>query len=163
MAWTKKSDDEIHPGKNPAVRLFRRFFPVAANFDGAKLFTREAGRCVATPLLLVLLVVETTDLVFALDSLPAVLAITGSAFIALTSNIFAILGLRSLYFALSGVMQLFRFLKPGLAVILVFIGVKMLVARWVEISTTRSLGVIAAVLAVSVLLSVFIKPPLKQG
>jgi tellurite resistance protein TerC len=163
MAWTKKSADKIHPEENSAVRLFRRFFPVAANFDGVKLFTRESGRRVATPLLLVLLVVETTDLVFALDSLPAVLAITGSAFIALTSNIFAILGLRSLYFALSGVMQLFRFLKPGLAVILVFIGTKMLIARWFEISTTRSLGVIAAVLAVSVLLSVFIKPPLKQG
>jgi len=163
MAWAKNSPDEIHPEKNPAVRLFRRFFPVATHYDGAKLFTRESGRRVATPLLLVLLVVETTDLIFALDSLPAVLAITSSAFVALTSNIFAILGLRSLYFALSGVMQLFRFLKPGLAVILVFIGVKMLVTRWLEISTTRSLGVIAAVLAVSVVLSIVIKPPLKQG
>ncbi|HEV8072923.1 MAG TPA: TerC/Alx family metal homeostasis membrane protein [Opitutaceae bacterium] len=163
MAWTKKSADGIHPEKNPAVRLFRRFFPVAANFDGAKFFTRESGRRVATPLLLVLLVVETTDLIFALDSLPAVLAITGSAFVALTSNIFAILGLRSLYFALSGVMQLFRFLKPGLAVILVFIGLKMLVSRWVEISTAHALGVIAAVLAVSVLLSVLVREPLKQG
>jgi tellurite resistance protein TerC len=158
MAWTKKSSDEIHPEKNPAVRLFRRFFPVAKNFDGAKFFTRESGRRVATPLLLVLLVVETTDLVFALDSLPAVLAITGRAFVALTSNIFAILGLRSLYFALGGVMQLFRFLKPGLAVILVFIGLKMLVSHGFEISTTLSLGVIAAVLAISVVLSVFIKP-----
>jgi tellurite resistance protein TerC len=118
---------------------------------------------VATPLLLVLLVVETTDLIFALDSLPAVLAITSSAFVALTSNVFAILGLRSLYFALGGVMQLFRFLKPGLAFILVFIGVKMLVARWFEISTTQSLGVIAAVLAASVLLSVFIREPLKKN
>ena len=163
MAWPKKSADEIHPEKNPAVRLFRRFFPVAANFAGAKFFTRESGRRVATPLLLVLLVVETTDLLFALDSLPAVLAITGSAFVALTSNIFAILGLRSLYFALSGVMRLFRFLKPGLAVILVFIGVKMLVSRWLEISTTRSLGVIAAVLAISVLLSVLVREPLKKS
>jgi tellurite resistance protein TerC len=162
MAWTKKSADEIHPEKNPAVRLFRHFFPVAASFDGARLFTSESGRRVATPLLLVLLVIETTDLIFALDSLPAVLAITGSAFVALTSNIFAILGLRSLYFALSGVMQLFRFLKPGLAVILVFIGAKMLVAPWLEISTTRSLGVIATVLAVSVLLSLFIRDPLKK-
>ncbi len=163
MAWTKKSADDIHPDKNPAVRLFRRFFPVAANFDGPKFFTREAGRRMATPLLLVLLVVETADLIFALDSLPAVLAITGSAFVALTSNIFAILGLRSLYFALSGVMQLFRFLKLGLAVILSFIGVKMLAARWIEISTTRSLGIIAAVLIVSVLLSIFISEPLKQN
>ncbi|HXC01111.1 MAG TPA: TerC/Alx family metal homeostasis membrane protein [Opitutaceae bacterium] len=163
MAWPKKSADEIHPEKNPAVRLFRRFFPVAANCDGPQFFTREAGRRMGTPLLLVLLVVETTDLIFALDSLPAVLAITSSAFVALTSNIFAILGLRSLYFALSGVMQLFRFLKPGLALILVFIGVKMLVARWLEISTTQSLGVIAAVLAVSVVLSVFIREPLKKN
>jgi tellurite resistance protein TerC len=162
MAWPKKKADKIHPEKNPAVRLFRRFFPVAANFDGAKFFTFESGRRVATPLLLVLLVVETTDLIFALDSLPAVLAITGSAFVALTSNIFAILGLRSLYFALSGVMQLFRFLKPGLALILVFIGVKMLGAPWFEISTTLSLGVIAAVLAASILASLFIKAPSKQ-
>jgi tellurite resistance protein TerC len=163
MAWTKKSADDIHPEKNPAVRLFRRFVPVAANCDGPKFFTREAGRRVATPLLLVLLVVETADLVFALDSLPAVLAITGRAFVALTSNIFAILGLRSLYFALSGVMQLFRFLKPGLAIILVFIGVKMLVARWLEISTTQSLGVITAVLVVSVVMSLFIREPLKKN
>jgi tellurite resistance protein TerC len=162
MAWTKKSADGIHPEKNPAVRLFRRFFPVATNCEGPKFFTREAGRRVATPLLLVLLVVETTDLIFALDSLPAVLAITGSAFVALTSNIFAILGLRSLYFALSGVMQLFRFLKPGLALILVFIGVKMLATRWVGISTTQSLGFIASVLAVSALLSIFIREPLKK-
>jgi tellurite resistance protein TerC len=163
MACTKHSADEIHPDKNPAVRLFRRFFPVAANCDGPKFFTRESGRRVATPLLLVLLVVETTDLIFALDSLPAVLAITTSAFVALTSNIFAILGLRSLYFALSGVMQLFRFLKPGLAVILIFIGVKMLAARWVEISTTCSLAIIAAVLAVSVVLSLLIREPLKKN
>jgi len=157
MAWPKKSTGQIHPEKNPAVRLFRRFFPIAKDFDGAKFFTRESGRRVATPLLLVLLVVETTDLIFALDSLPAVLAITGSVFVALTSNIFAILGLRSLYFALSGVMQLFRFLKPGLAVILAFIGVKMLITRWLEISTTFSLGIIAAVLAASVLMSLLIR------
>jgi tellurite resistance protein TerC len=157
MAWPKKSAGQIHPEKNPAVRLFRRFFPIAKDFDGAKFFTRESGRRVATPLLLVLLVVETTDLIFALDSLPAVLAITGSVFVALTSNIFAILGLRSLYFALSGVMQLFRFLKPGLAVILAFIGVKMLITRWLEISTTFSLGIIAAVLAASVLMSLLIR------
>jgi tellurite resistance protein TerC len=163
MAWTKKRADEIHPEKNPAVQLFRRFFPVAANSDGANFFTRESGRRVATPLLLVLLVVETTDLIFALDSLPAVLAITSSAFVALTSNIFAILGLRSLYFALGGVMQLFRFLQPGLAVILVFIGVKMLVARWFIISTTHSLGAIGAVLAISVLMSVLIREPLKKN
>ena len=105
-----------------------------------------------------LLVVETTDVVFALDSLPAVLAITKDGFVALTSNIFAILGLRSLYFALSGIMQLFRFLKIGLAVILVFIGTKMLLEHWVDISTAVSLGVIGGVLTTSVLLSLLIKP-----
>ena len=106
-----------------------------------------------------LIVIETTDLVFALDSLPAVLAITKDSFVALTSNIFAILGLRSLYFALNGVMQLFRFLKVGLAVILVFIGVKMLIEHWVDISTAVSLGVIGGVLATSVLMSLLIKEP----
>jgi tellurite resistance protein TerC len=161
MAWKKKRAGEIDPGQNPAVRLFRRHFPVAKGFDGARFFTREFGRSVATPLLLVLLVVETTDLLFALDSLPAVLAITGSAFVALTSNLFAIFGLRSLYFALSGVVQRFRFLKPGLALILIFVGVKMLSAPWLELSTAFSLGVIATVLAVSVLASVVIKEPLK--
>jgi len=117
----------------------------------------------ATPLLLVLLVIETTDLVFALDSLPAVLAITGRAFVALTSNIFAILGLRSLYFVLSGAMGFFRFLRPGLAAILVFIGMKMLVAHWLAFSTALSLGVIAAVLAISVLLSLLIRKEKAEG
>jgi tellurite resistance protein TerC len=163
MAWRKKSADEIQPDKNPAVRLFRQFFPVADGFDGAKFFTRENGRRVATPLFLVLLVVETTDLIFAFDSVPAVLAITTDAFIALTSNTFAILGLRSLYFALNRVMPLFRFLKPGLALILVFIGAKMLAAPWLEISTTLSLAVIGAVLITSVLASTFIKIPLKKN
>jgi tellurite resistance protein TerC len=110
----------------------------------------------ATPMFIVLIVIETTDVVFALDSLPAVLAITKDGFIALTSNIFAILGLRSLYFALSGIMQLFRYLKIGLAVILVFIGLKMLLEHWVEISTSTSLLVIGSVLTSSVLMSVLI-------
>jgi tellurite resistance protein TerC len=103
--------------------------------------------------------VETTDLVFALDSLPAVLAITKDGFVALTSNVFAILGLRSLYFALNGVMQLFRYLKLGLAIILVFIGVKMLIEPWVDISTVVSLGVIGGVLTMSVLASAFVPQP----
>jgi tellurite resistance protein TerC len=107
---------------------------------------------------IVLLVIETTDVVFALDSLPAVLAITKDGFVALTSNIFAILGLRSLYFALSGIMSLFRFLKVGLAVILVFIGLKMLVEHWMKVTTTTSLAVIAGVLTTSILMSVLIKP-----
>jgi tellurite resistance protein TerC len=127
--------------------------------DGGRFFTRIDGRRMATPLFVVLIVVETTDLVFALDSLPAVLAITQDGFVALTSNIFAILGLRSLYFALNGIMQLFRFLKLGLAFILVFIGVKMLIGYFdLHVTTTVSLAVIGSVLALSVLASVLFKP-----
>ena len=155
MALPKK-DEEVHPDRNVAVRLFRRFFPVAVEPDSGRFFTRSAGRFSATQLFVVLIVVETTDLAFALDSLPAVLAISKDGFVALTSNIFAILGLRSLYFAVHGIMQLFRFLKFGLAVILVFIGAKMLIEPWLDISTAASLGVIGAVLAISVLASVFI-------
>lgn len=157
MALPKK-EEEIHPDQNLAVRLYRRFFPVSEAPDPGTFFMSENGRRIATRLFIVLLVLETTDLVFALDSLPAVLAITKDGFVALTSNIFAILGLRSLYFALNGIMQLFRYLKIGLAIILVFIGVKMLIEPWVEVSTATSLGVIGGVLTMSVLLSVLIKP-----
>jgi tellurite resistance protein TerC len=155
MALPSK-DAEVDPEHNPAVRLFRRFFPVAPRNDHGHFFTIHNGKRMATPMFIVLLVIETTDVVFALDSIPAVLAITKDGFVALTSNIFAILGLRSLYFALSGIMGLFRFLKVGLAVILVFIGLKMLVEHWVEITTTTSLCVIGTVLATSVLMSVLI-------
>ena len=160
MALPSK-DAEVDPEHNAAVRLFRRFFPVAPKNDHGHFFTVHNGKRMATPMFIVLLVIETTDVVFALDSLPAVLAITKDSFVALTSNIFAILGLRSLYFALSGIMSLFRFLKVGLAVILVFIGVKMLIEHWVQISTATSLGVIGAVLTTSVLMSALIKPPAK--
>jgi tellurite resistance protein TerC len=162
MAFPKK-EEEIHPDQNFSVRLFRRFFPVSEAADDGTFFVRENGRRIATRLFIVLLVIETTDLVFALDSLPAVLAITKDSFVALTSNIFAILGLRSLYFALNGVMQLFRFLKIGLAVILVFIGLKMLAGRWVDISTTNALAVIGGVLTTSILMSVLIKEKPKSG
>ncbi|HEX2854589.1 MAG TPA: TerC family protein [Opitutaceae bacterium] len=158
MALPGDSEVNPDPEHNPAVRLFRRFFPVAKQNEGGRFFVRHDGRWMATPLFIVLIVIETTDLVFALDSLPAVLAITKDGFVALTSNIFAILGLRSLYFALSGIMQLFRFLKVGLAVILIFIGTKMLIEHWVDISTTVSLGVIGGVLTTSILMSVLIKP-----
>jgi tellurite resistance protein TerC len=158
MALPSSAEVDVDPNHNLAVRIFRRFYPVAAENEQGHFFVRQDGRRMATPLFIVLIVIETTDLVFALDSLPAVLAITSDGFVALTSNIFAILGLRSLYFALSGVMQLFRFLKIGLAAILVFIGLKMLIDHWVDISTTVSLGVIGGVLAISVLLSVLIKP-----
>ncbi len=157
------TDAEVDPANNTAVRLFRRFFPVAPHNDRGHFFTTHEGRRMATPLFIVLIVIETTDVIFALDSLPAVLAITKDGFVALTSNIFAILGLRSLYFALSGVMQLFRYLKVGLALILVFIGVKMLIEHWVPITTATSLGVIGAVLTTSILMSVLIKQPAAES
>ena len=163
MALPSKQEVDMNPDHNPAVRLFKRFFPVAPHNEHGHFFTRHAGKLMATPLFIVLLVVETTDVVFALDSIPAVLAITKDGFVALTSNIFAILGLRSLYFALSGIMQLFRYLKVGLAVILCFIGIKMLIEHWIEIPTTVSLGVIASVLTMSVLLSLLIKESPKRS
>jgi tellurite resistance protein TerC len=161
MALPRRETVDVDPEHNLAVRAFRRFFPVAPGDSGGHFFTRLNGRVAATSLFIVLLVVETTDLVFALDSLPAVLAISKDGFVALTSNIFAILGLRSLYFALNGVMQLFRYLKLGLAVILVFIGVKMLIEPWVEITTATSLGVIGGVLTLAVLASTL--RPVRRG
>lgn len=158
MALPGNAEVDVDPNHKFAVRLFRRFYPVAPENEHGRFFVQHEGRRMATPLFIVLLVIETTDVVFALDSLPAVLAITSDGFVALTSNIFAILGLRSLYFALNGVMQLFRFLKVGLAAILIFIGVKMLIDHWVDISTAVSLAVIGGVLTLSVLASVLIKP-----
>lgn len=150
-----KKEEAVHPEKNIVVRLFRRFFPVSAYYDGGRFFTKVGRRKVATPLFIVLLVIETTDVIFALDSIPAVLGITKVPFIAFTSNIFAILGLRSLYFALSGVMGMFRFLNVGLAVILVFIGAKMIVGYvWdFHVSIGLSLGVIGGTLALAVIAS----------
>ena len=151
--------EHVHPERNIVVRAFKKFFPVSANYDGARFFTKENGRRVATPLFVALLVIETTDVVFALDSIPAVLGVTKEPFIAFTSNIFAVLGLRSLYFALHGMMKKFRFLKAGLAVILVFIGIKMLVEPWHDVSIGLSLGVIGVVLAVTVAASLVFQPP----
>ena len=144
---------EIHPEKNPVLRLFRRWMPVTEDYEGGKFFVRRAG-LYATPLLVVLLVVETTDLLFAVDSIPAVLAITLDAFIVYTSNIFAILGLRSMYFALAGMMEFFHYLHYGLSVVLIFVGAKMLVSHYYKIPTGAALGVVAGVLLVSVLVSV---------
>ena len=155
MALPSK-EAEVDPENNFAVKLFHKFYPVAPHNDQGRFFTHHQGRRMATPLFIVLIVIETTDLIFALDSLPAVLAITKDSFVALTSNIFAILGLRSLYFALSGIMGLFRYLKIGLALILVFIGVKMLAEHWLHITTGTSLSVIGGVLTTSILMSVLI-------
>ncbi len=151
-----KKEDGFAPEKNPAVKLARKFLPVTNHFEGGRFFTMVNGRRHATPMFIVLIIVETTDVMFALDSIPAVIAITRNEFIVFTSNIFAILGLRSLYFAVSGVMQLFRYLNIGLAVILIFVGLKMIVSHYYPIDIRLSLGIIGTVLAASILASVLI-------
>jgi tellurite resistance protein TerC len=158
-----KKEDGFEPEKNPLVKLARRFMPVTPEFHGGHFFVKQHHKWHATPLFLVLLVVETTDVMFALDSIPAVIAITRNEFIVFTSNIFAILGLRSLYFAVSGVMQLFRYLNVGLAVILVFVGSKMLASHYITVPIQLSLGIIGAVLAASIIASVLIPAARKDG
>jgi tellurite resistance protein TerC len=148
-----QDEAEIHPEKNPVLRLFRRWVPVTKDYVGNKFFVRNPG-LYATPLFVVLLVVETTDLLFAVDSIPAILAITRDAFIVYTSNVFAILGLRSMYFALAGMMEMFRYLHYGLSLVLVFVGAKMLASHYVEIPTYLALTAVAGVLAISVIASV---------
>ena len=143
-----------NPEQSLPVRLTRKLFPVSKDFDGQKFFTRINGRNALTPLMLVLVLVETTDLIFALDSIPAVFAVTTNPFIVFTSNVFAILGLRSLYFVLAGAIQYFRYLKIGLSVVLVFIGLKMVIARFVEIPTPLSLGMVVLIIATSIMASV---------
>ncbi|HTF44376.1 MAG TPA: TerC family protein [Terriglobales bacterium] len=140
----------IHPEKNLALRLFRRWVPVTDDFVGDRFFVRRPG-VYATPLLVVLLVIETADLFLAVDSIPAVLAITLDVMVVYTSNIFAILGLRSMYFALAGMMEMFEYLHYGLALVLVFIGGKMLTAHYYEMPTVMALGVVAAILVTAVL------------
>jgi len=149
-----EQDKEIHPEKNPVLRLFRRLMPVTEGYEGGHFFVRRGVRRFATPLFIVLLMVETTDVIFAVDSIPAVLAITRDPFIVYTSNVFAILGLRSIYFALAGLMQLFHYLNYGLCFILVFVGAKMLVSEFYKIPIGIALGTIVAILAASILASV---------
>jgi tellurite resistance protein TerC len=154
---------EVHPDENPILKLVQRRFRSTTKYDGQKLFTLENGKKVATPLFVTLLFVELTDIVFAVDSIPAVYGITSDPFIVLTSNVFAILGLRALYFLLAGSLEKFHLLKYGLAVILGFVGVKMLIeAVDVEIPIWMSLGVIILVLTTTVLLSLMIKPSVKS-
>ena len=146
-----KREEEIHPERNPLVRLFKRLIPVTSDYRGDRFFVRENGVILATPLFVVLLLVEFTDVVFAVDSIPAIFAVTTDSFIVYTSNVFAILGLRSLYFALAGVLDKFHYLKIGLGVVLSFVGVKMLLAHTAyKIDTLVSLGVIVAILTVAV-------------
>jgi tellurite resistance protein TerC len=149
-----EKDKEVHPERNPVLKLTRKIIPVTKNYHEAKFFVRKLGRTLATPLFVVLIVIETTDVVFALDSIPAILAITHDPFIVYSSNAFAILGLRALYFALSGVMQLFHYLHYGLAVILSFVGVKMILSDIYHIPTPYALGFIALTLTVSIVTSI---------
>lgn len=150
----KKDVDDRDLSNNGVLKLCNRFLPMTDRYDGGRFFTSERGRSVATPLFAVLLVVETSDLIFAIDSVPAVLGITLDPFIAYSSNIFAILGLRALYFALAGCMLMFRYLNHGITLILIFIGVKMLISGVYEIPVFVALGVIALLLAGSILLSI---------
>jgi tellurite resistance protein TerC len=153
-----QKETEVDPEKNVVVKFFRRFLPVTKTLHGDKLLITQNGKLYATPLFLVLVIIETSDLIFAVDSIPAILAISKDIFIVYTSNIFAILGLRSLYFALAGIMGYFRYLKVGLAFVLTFVGLKMLSAYFrFEIPIVTSLGIIISILTISILASVFIK------
>lgn len=152
MAFHK--EEEVHPERNPLLKLVRRIVPVTHGYERDRFIVRRAGQVLVTPLLLVLLAVETTDLIFALDSIPAIFAVTLDPFIVYTSNVFAILGLRSLYFVFANAMAKFYYLKLGLAVVLSFVGVKMVLADIYHIPTTLSLAVIAAVLATAIVASV---------
>lgn len=150
----KAGETKIEPEKNPVVRLAERILPFISSYQGQNFFWRNKGKLVGTPLLLVLIVIETTDLVFAVDSIPAIFAITRDPFIVYTSNVFAILGLRSLFFILAGALDKFEYLKPGVAAILIFVGFKMVLARWVHLPISLSLGIILGTLIAAVLLSI---------
>lgn len=151
-------DEKIEPEKNPAVRSVRRFMKITPTFEGQRFFVRKDGMLWATPLFLVLVVVETTDVIFAVDSIPAIFAITLDPFIVYTSNVFAILGLRALFFLLAGVMGMFRFLKVGLSFVLCFVGVKMTIVDFHKIPIGISLGVVGTILLLSIVASLFARP-----
>ena len=151
-AWRVATDhgEEIHPESNPVLKLVRRIVPVSPAYDGQKLFTRENGRRLATPLFVVLVLVEATDVVFAVDSVPAILAISRDTFVVFSSNAMAILGLRALYFLLAGAKDRLIYLNEGLGVILGYVGIKMIVSRWYHIDSFISLGIIAVILTVTI-------------
>ena len=151
--FTQK-EERVDLERNPVVRLARRFIPLSPSYDGTRFFTRTAsGKVLATPMLLVLIVVEWSDLVFAIDSIPAIFAVTRDPFLVYSSNVFAILGLRALYFVLAGMLDKFVYLKPGISFILVFVGLKMLLSGWFHVPTLLSLAVIVTTLALAVVLS----------
>jgi tellurite resistance protein TerC len=152
-----RKEEKIVPERNPVLRLARRLLPITPTYHGQRFFVVHDGKVFATPLMLVLLVIESTDIVFAIDSIPAIFAITRDPFIVFTSNVCAILGLRALYFLLEGMIRLFRYLDEGLAVILVFIGVKMLLSEFYKIPVWVALGFVAVVLAIAITLSLVVK------
>jgi tellurite resistance protein TerC len=153
--FAQKHDEVVNLEKNPVVRLARRVLPIDKAYDGTKFFTRTIdGRIIATPLLLVVLVVEWSDLVFAIDSIPAIFAITRDPFLVYSSNIFAILGLRAMFFVLASMLDKFVYLKPGVAFILVFVGIKMTTSAWIHVPTSLSLAVIILTLAAAIGLSI---------
>jgi len=155
IRMARHQEEEVHPDKNPVVKFFRKFMPVTEKFEQGKFFVRHAGRVMATPLFLVLLIVESTDLVFAVDSIPAIFAVTQDPFIVYTSNVFAILGLRALYFLLANVMDKFQYLKLGLSAVLTFVGIKMVIVDFYKIPIGVSLGVVASILTVSIIASLW--------
>jgi TerC family integral membrane protein len=150
----RHDDEEVHPENNAVLKVMRRVIPSTNEYNGQRLTVRRAGKLLATPLLAVLIVVETSDVVFAVDSIPAILAVSREQFIVFSSNAFAILGLRALYFLLADLRDKFSLLQEGLAIILAFVGVKMIISNWYHIPTPLSLGVIALVLTVAILLSI---------
>jgi tellurite resistance protein TerC len=151
-------ETSVHPEDNPVIKVLRRIVPISPQFEGQRFFVKRDGKWAATPLFVVLLVIESTDLIFAVDSVPAIFAVSQDPFIVYTSNVFAILGLRSLYFLLAGVMDLFIYLRYGLGVVLSFVGVKMLLADIYKIPIGLSLAVVAGVLAISIVASLLARP-----
>jgi len=151
----RSGDEQIDPDKNPLIRLVRRVLPLTSEFHGEKFFVRDGVKWVGTPLFLCLVAVEFTDLIFAVDSIPAIFAVTQDPFIVFTSNIFAILGLRSLFFLLAGVMDRFVYLKIGLAMVLLFVGTKMVIMDWYKIPVALSLGIVFLILTTSIVASLF--------
>jgi len=153
IRMARSNDEHVDPGKNPVLRAFRRFVPMTDGLRDERFFVKEMGRRLATPLLAVLVVMETTDIIFAIDSIPAIFAVTTDTFLVFTSNAFAILGLRALYFLLAGMIGRFAYLKIGLAFVLAFVGVKMLISDWYHVPIWLSLTVIATAIAISVIVS----------
>jgi tellurite resistance protein TerC len=158
-----QKEHEVHPEKNPLIRLLNRLVPMTQDYNDGKFFTRRAGVMMATPLFAVLLMVESTDLVFAVDSIPAIFAVTRDPFIVFTSNAFAILGLRALYFALAGVMGYFTYLRQGLVVILAFVGAKMVLSDVYHVPTALSLAAVVGILGIAIGASALLRRPAEIG